>query len=256
MDLREYETLFSLEEKYWWFVGQRCVVEKFLKSMGTSSHHRFLDVGCGTGINLVLLGKYGKAEGLDYADEAVEFCSQRGLKIVQGNAMSLPFADGTFDAVTALGVFYHKAITDDVLAMREAFRVLKPGGKFLQLDPAMMCLWGKHDEAFHGVRRYSRTELKRKFETAGFVVEKCRYINTALFPVVWLVRKLGRFSSKKPESDVQPVNSVVNLILTKWYCFEVWVAWYVPMPFGVNVFAVGRKPVDKKDKKQNFIHKI
>ena len=240
MDLREYQTLYSLEENYWWFVGQRCVVEKFLTSLGASSPH-LLDVGCGTGINLVLLGKYGHAQGVDYAHEAVEFCSQRGLKIVQGNALSLPFKEGMFDAVTALGVFYHKAITDDVVAMKEVYRVLKHGGKFLQLDPAMMCLWGKHDLAFHGVRRYSRKELISKFVFAGFTVERCRYINTAIFPFVWMVRRLGWFSSAKPTSDVQPMNSILNWILTKWYCFEVRLAWYVPLPFGVNVFAVGRK---------------
>ena len=172
MDKQEYETLFNQEEKYWWFIGQRFLVKRFLKKFYSSRNDlSLLDVGCGTGINIMMLKQFGKAEGCDLADEAIEFCQKRGLTIKKSNIMDLQYPDNYFDVVTAFGVFYHKNITNDVKGFQEILRVLKPGGRFMILDPAMKCLFSKHDLAFHGARRYSVPELKKKLSIAGFKVE-------------------------------------------------------------------------------------
>ena len=157
MDTKEYETSFKVEESYWWFVGQNQLVKKFLKQFYADlKNNSFLDVGCGTGITLKILSEYGTAQGIDVADQAVHFCRKRGFKIKKSDVMDIKFADECFDAVTSLGVFYHQGVTDDLNGLKEIYRVLKPGGRILFLDCAMPSLYGKHDLAFHGIRRYAR----------------------------------------------------------------------------------------------------
>ncbi len=245
MDTKEYETSFKVEEKYWWFVGQNQLVEKFLQQFYAENNEKkysFLDVGCGTGITLSTLSKHGKAHGIDIADQAVHFCRKRGFTIKKSDVMDIQFPGQTFDAVTSLGVFYHKGVIDDLKGLEEIYRVLKPGGRIFFLDCAMPCLYGKHDIAFHGVRRYTKKELREKLEKAGFIVERITYYNTLLFPLVYLKRKLEKLSSAPPKSEVsEEINPLINKILTKVYCTELSLLKYMNFPVGVNILAVGRK---------------
>ena len=83
------------------------------------SRPRILDVGCGTGANLVLLSQFGDAEGVDISPDALAFCRARGLENVRlGAAETLPYEDGRFDVVTAFDVVEH--MDDDVAGLRDA----------------------------------------------------------------------------------------------------------------------------------------
>ncbi len=246
MDAKEYETSFKLEEKYWWFVGQNQLVKKFLQQFYPEHKKKkfsFLDVGCGTGITLSIFSQYGKAQGIDIADQAVHFCRKRGFTITKSDVMDINFADNSFDAVTSLGVFYHNGVTDDLKGFQEIYRVLKPGGRIFFLDCAMPSLYGKHDIAFHGIRRYTKKELQEKLEKAGFEIERITYYNTLLFPIVYLKRKLEKLSSAPPKSEVSAeINPILNKLLTKMYCAELSLLKYMNFPVGVNVLAVAKKP--------------
>ena len=91
-----------------------------------------LDVGCGSGRFSEVIAKWGgRVVSLDYSvaiDEAKKNLNNLGLNadFVQGDALSLPFPDNTFDAVFSIGVLQHTA--DPLLALREMCRVLRPGG--------------------------------------------------------------------------------------------------------------------------------
>ena len=98
---------------------------------------------------------------------AVAFCHQRGrneVALVPPGA-PLPFADDAFDLVTTLDVIEH--IDDDVAALRELRRVLRPGGRLLVAVPAFMFLWGKQDEVSHHRRRYTAASLARRARRRG-----------------------------------------------------------------------------------------
>jgi SAM-dependent methyltransferase len=238
-----YETFYNIEDKYWWFIGQRYIVENSLKKYyKPNKNTKILDVGCGAGINLQMYSKWGDSCGFDISEEAIKFCEKRGLKVKKSDVMNINYPSNKFDIVSSLGVFYHKGVKDDIRGFRELYRILKPSGRLIFLDCAMMSLMGKHDVVFHTIRRYSRKELKSKLEDAGFEIEKITYINFFIFPLVYIKRKLEYFSNKPPKSEVdEKINPLVNKILTKFYKFELFLTKYISYPFGVNIFAVARK---------------
>lgn len=99
-----------------------------------------LDVGSGRGGGASYIHRYlgpKSTTGMDLAESAVEFCRKvyeetAGLSYQQGNAMEMPFEDGTFDAVT--NVESSHCYPDKAKFFAEVLRVLKPGGNFLYTD--------------------------------------------------------------------------------------------------------------------------
>ena len=65
MDKKIYNILYKTEEKYWWFAGQRLLLRQFLERYYDSRKGlKLLDIGCGTGLNLGVLAKFGIAYGM------------------------------------------------------------------------------------------------------------------------------------------------------------------------------------------------
>lgn len=105
---------------------------------------RALDVCTGTGeLALILarqVGPSGHVTGLDLTPEMLELArakvEREGLQdvvsLVEGNALALPYADGSFDAAT-MG-FALRNVSDIPGAIREMARVVKPGGRVLNLE--------------------------------------------------------------------------------------------------------------------------
>jgi len=104
-----------------------------------------LDVGCGTGVNLNFLQKYGNILGIDFSKEAKKFCKMRRYKIVQANAEKLPLKENTIGLITVLDFLEH---LDDKMAISEFYRVLKPEGYLILTVPAFSFLWSKHVSHF------------------------------------------------------------------------------------------------------------
>lgn len=86
-----------------------------------------LDVGCSAGYVLAAAKSLGLEEmGLDYASFPVEMCRERGFRAEQGTLTKMPFADGSFDIVTAKHTLEH--VESPMEGLREIHRVLRPGG--------------------------------------------------------------------------------------------------------------------------------
>jgi SAM-dependent methyltransferase len=91
----------------------------------------WLDVGCGKG-ELLRFGSaaFGRAVGCDPSLEMLRECG--GLTVEhQPEAARLPFADASFDVVTAACVYHHLSRQDQHALACEARRVLRPGGVFV-----------------------------------------------------------------------------------------------------------------------------
>jgi SAM-dependent methyltransferase len=237
-----YPILFRVEQSHWWHIGRRKIIASFVADICrhvTDRRPRILDVGCGTGANLLMLSEYGDAEGVDVSEDALAFCHERGLEQVKlGAAEALPYDDGTFDLVTALDVVEH--LDDDLAGLREMRRVLRPGGRVLLFVPTFMFLWGLQDDVSHHRRRYRMPELQRVLEQAGFEVERTTYANITFFMPILAMRKLMRLTGIKAETEnninVPALNGVLGSILGA----ESAILKYVNIPFGVSGLCVGR----------------
>jgi len=238
-----YPIMFRVEQSHWWYTGRRKILTDFVADICrrvTDRRPRILDVGCGTGANLLMLSQFGDAEGVDISEDALAFCRERGLANVKlGAAEKLPYDDGTFDLVTALDVVEH--LDDDLSGLSEMRRVLRPGGRVLLFVPTFMFLWGVQDDVSNHRRRYRLPELRRVLEQAGFEVERTTYANITFFLPILLVRKLMRATGIKAESENNITVSSLNGVLGRILGAESWMLKRVNIPFGVSGLCVARK---------------
>jgi SAM-dependent methyltransferase len=243
MERYTYQILHRTEESHWWFVGRRRLILDQIARRHEGRHDvRALDLGCGTGIFLESLARYGEAVGLDSSPDALAFCRERGLtRLVRGDGALIPFGDESFDLVTANDLIEH--IEDDAAALREVHRVLKRGGRAFIFAPAFDFLWSLQDEISHHRRRYTRARLARIIEGAGFEIERITYANTLLFPVVYMGRQalkaLRLFKDVRTENDLHPGWS--NGMLKAIFGLEALLLRRTDLPFGVSILAVCRR---------------
>ncbi len=244
MERAEYTKTFQLEDGHWWFVGKRRLAARLLhKFVPLDGAAPILDVGCGTGGMTAFLSDYGRVSGVDLSPVALSFCRQRGLSpCCRSSALRLPFADDSFALVTAFDVLYH--LGDDEAALRELWRVCRPGGNVLLTDPAFGCLRGPHDRAYGTRQRYTVGQMRRKLEAAGFRVQKASYANAFLFPVVFAVRWWKRTFPPAADrrSDLRPLPRWLNRVLAAIYGLEARLIPKVNLPVGSSVVCVASKP--------------
>lgn len=237
-----YPIMFRIEQSHWWYTGRRKILANFVEEICrrvTDRRPRILDVGCGTGANLLMLSDYGDAEGVDISKDALAFCRERGLdKVKLGAGEELPYDDGTFDLVTAFDVVEH--MDDDLAGLREMRRVLRPGGRVLLFVPTFMFLWGVQDDVSNHRRRYRLPELRGVLEKAGFEIERTTYANITFFLPILFVRKLMRVMGIKAETENNINVSALNGVLGSMLGAESVVLKYMDIPFGVSGLCVAR----------------
>ena len=180
---------------------------------GVQSGDLVLDAGAGFGRHAFETARRGaRVVALDYASdevvgtrntfaamvEAGEIPADRYVAVLRGDATRLPFDDAVFDRVVTSEVLEH--IQDDVAAIRELARVLKPGGVLAATVPAALpekINWMLSDE-YHApkavgghVRIYSATELRAKLTAAGLDVFARHRAHALHSPYWWLKCAVG-----------------------------------------------------------------
>lgn len=244
MNPEEYRVMAELEGVQWWYAGMRriarALLEPLLPEAGSRSR-RILDAGCGTGWNLQALSVFGETHGVDLSPLAASATRRRGGRVSLGNLLSLPYGSASFDVVTSFDVIYHAWVVDDVQAVRELARVLKPGGVLLLKAPALKILWGAHDEAVLSRHRYTRSEMEALVEAAGLTLVRSSYANSLLFPVLLTRRYLDR-ALNRHGSDVALLPPLLEKAFGTLLSIEAALLGWINLPIGASVFAVARKP--------------
>jgi SAM-dependent methyltransferase len=242
-----YEDIYNAELTHWWFCGRLHIVTSLLRRFAPKSRPlRVADVGCGMGASLEALGEFGWVAGLDYSATALGFSRQRGfLRLLAAALPSLPFPDAEFDIVCALDVIEH--IDDDAAAVRELWRVCKPGGLLVVTVPAYEWLWSEHDDINEHKRRYTRPLLRKRLTLPGSELVRLSYMNTLFAPPAMLFRLLRNLGGKKKsaasdmKSDVFPLPRPLNAIFKFLFSSEnIWLR-YAPLPFGISLICILRK---------------
>ena len=147
-----------------------------------------LDLGCGDGqLTLRLSAGGARVEGVDASPHMVESARQRGVAAGLAVAESLPFADGTFDAVFSNAVLHWVRGQDEMMA--EVHRVLRPGGRFVAelgghgnvaaIHGGLMAVLERHGfgDLEKDVNYYPTPEAYReRLERAAFRIERMELI--------------------------------------------------------------------------------
>lgn len=168
-------------------IRDRVLLKAYLKKRDVVA-----DLGCGKGFLTLeaarLVGEEGRVTGIDTSREALEKARgeavARGLsnlELVQADLNSLPLEAESVDVVLARSVFAY--LTDRREAFREAWRILRPGGRISLFEPVMgdetyQLDWGEAEAAYrkmklvlqlhHPAFRYSIMDLREDLEAVGF----------------------------------------------------------------------------------------
>jgi ubiquinone/menaquinone biosynthesis C-methylase UbiE len=232
------------ERDHFWFRGFRRFVEPLLAGAASGRRLRILDCGCGTGNNLTMLRRYGPAYGIDLTWAGLQYARERGdRQVARATVARLPFADAQFSLVTSFDVLYALPDDDERRAIAEMFRVLEPGGKAIVNVAALDVLRGNHSVLANELRRYSRRDLTRRLEAAGFRVIRCTYTNFSILPMVAATRLTQRLSGHEESHDeIRVPAAPVNAALSGLLAVEAALLRVVNMPLGSSLLAVAEKP--------------
>lgn len=243
MEIEEYRRLREHEERYWWHVGRRALLEALLRwGVPPDPARPALDVGCGTGANFALLAPYGRFYGSEISLEACGNGATRPSRpVLLARGEALPFADASLGLVTMFDVLEHVAAEDVFLT--EVRRVLRPGGLLLLSVPAYKFLWSEHDVSLHHQRRYVRGSLLASLQRNAFRPVRVTHAMASIFLPVAAVRWWGRLfpSRSGAHSSYVPTPGALGSLLTGALKLEA--AWLgrADLPFGTSVLALASK---------------
>jgi SAM-dependent methyltransferase len=195
--------------------------------LGVSRGEKLLDLGCGFGRHAFQAVRLGaRVVAVDAAnDEVTQVRNTIGAMVdagevekdeeagaVQGNALRLPFGDGSFDRVIASEVLEH--IPDDTGAMAELSRVLRPGGTMAVTVPRYgpeMVNWALsheyHDVPGGHVRIYRRSILLERLKGVGLRPLGSHHAHALHSPYWWVRCLVG------PKRDDHPVVKAYHRLL-------------------------------------------
>jgi ubiquinone/menaquinone biosynthesis C-methylase UbiE len=249
MNPEEYSNLARVEQHHWFYAGKREIVRFWINRFHSlRPEHQLADCGAGTGIFAGEMQSVCRVVAVDDFDESFKLLEARlgSEGVRRGSCTALPLEDASVDVLTALDVIEH--VRDDRAAVREFLRVLRPGGLAVITVPALMALWSDWDVALHHQRRYHARALRETIP-APFEILHLNYINVAVLPVVWLIRKfrslkqrLGFKTTARSEDALPPawLNRFLRWMFVRLACQKT-----VKFPAGVGLIVVLRKPMTR-----------
>ncbi len=234
----------SIERPEYWWYRARSELLRVALAEHVGQARRTLDVGSADGPSVGWLRGRGDTQvSLDM--------DPRGLRPpfgVCGSLLQLPFADASFEVVSAFDVVEHCDPEDAAVA--ELWRVLEPGGRLLMSVPAYQWAWSDHDVANGHYRRYTRPRAVAALERQGFEVRRASYAFAGVFPFFaaerLLRRAVGAVRGRRQEAadvvTVPDVSPTVERLLMGLTRLDERVLRRHDLPFGSSVVLAAVKP--------------
>ena len=158
-----------------------------------------------------------------------------------------PLPDNSVDIAILLNVLEH--IEDDALAVRQLFRMLKPGGMTIIEVPAGPELFDIYDELLMHYRRYRLPGLRRLFLDAGFSIVQQSHLGFFLYPGFFVVKQLRR--KKRSDIHEEEIPALVsrninqtgdNPVFHALMEIELAIGKVISYPFGIRCLLTVQKP--------------
>ena len=256
MEDQAYKSMSRQEGSNWYYLARLSIIGSLLKKhvVQSSEPLRIVDVGCGTGHSTIEIAKFGHMIGLEPSSVALTLLKEKfpELDVRQGvvdDIVSVVGADA-HDLVTALGVLYHRDVSDPSSAVRNIAKVLRSGGWFLWNECIYPQLWREHDDFVHCGRRFYPREMHAILEGNGFDVIHSSNLLAWGTPIALALslcyrirtRVFRRGLASKRHTDDRPLPDMLNRLLMQLTDLE----WRlgessVRLPFGVSRIILARK---------------
>jgi len=233
------------QENHWWFKARRKIIHTILKKKISSKNTTILEIGCGTGSNLLMLREFGHVSAMEMDKFALDHASKiTGIDVKTGWLPdNIPF-QGKFDLICMFDVLEH--IKDDTLALIKTRKMLNPNGILILTVPSHSWLYGTHDKIHHHYRRYSTKALKKILNISKIKILKTSHLNFFLFPALVLARIADAFYEQKKTIGYKTPRKLLNTLLYKIFVFERYLIAKINVPFGGSVIVLA-KPYNPSD---------
>ncbi|MFH0703166.1 MAG: class I SAM-dependent methyltransferase [bacterium] len=154
-------------------------VDMFIKFLG-NDNRKILEIGCGTGLFTEEIAKTNnKLTSIDISSELIELAKQRVCSVnvifMLENAYNTNFIEDSFDFIIGSSVLHHLDID---LALKEFYRLLKPGGKIMFTEPNMLNPQISLQKNINFIKKitgdspdetaFFKKDIKKKFVLYGF----------------------------------------------------------------------------------------
>lgn len=222
------KTLESMSQAVWY---NRWTLEKFAGLIKGD----ILEIGCGIGNFTKSLTKYGKVTAIDINNDYIE----QAKKKVAGKARigfgdiekgKYFFKSSDFDTIVCINVLEH--IKDDMVALKNMHRLLKPNGTLILHVPAHPFLYGSIDASIGHFRRYEIKKLINNLQISGFEIDIAKRLNF-IGAVGWFI--VGKFFKDKEvkETKISIFNFISPIFLSLENFFE--------PPIGTSILVIASK---------------
>ncbi len=241
-----YKEMFLVENDHWWYRGLHDLVLHLLIRLFPQRPLKIFDAGCGTGRLISLLKETGHdVGGLDYSDEALEFCIQRGLdNVVKGDLNEWQPDINRYDLITCFDVLCHEWVRDDVAILRAMASGLKEDGLLFLNEPAFPILSRGHDQVVMIRERYTKKSFRKVLAAAGLQPVIMSYRIPLAFLALFVLRgyeKLKGVSTVRSDIAVIPPNAINRSLLRMLQFENRLIGLGFSFPFGSSLFTVAKK---------------
>lgn len=240
---RQQNELYAQEDASWWFQYRGRLLLRWAEKYFMKDKSIY-DIGGGNGYTTKLLQDNGwDSILLEPSSKACKNAKERGIKKVINAGIDNTNALREITNMCCLDVLEH--IEDDNCFLVKINEMLCVNGTLIITVPAFMSLWSKDDKDAGHFRRYRKSEICNKMESAGFEVIYCSYFFSFLYLAIFMARRLpGKKLQKKQKGKMDLLvieNKIVSFLLTRFLNLEY--SWLNRLTccFGSSLICIAKK---------------
>lgn len=224
MDLKELESGVD-PKKHWYYQSKKVPLFRYFEKLVKANRKKWTVVDFGSGSGFFAYELYEQypqhIEKVLLID--IGYSPEELATTAKANVQKLHFIPEGLNNSIVIMMDVLEHIEDDYAILQEIKSKLGKNAHYFITVPAFQSVWSSHDVFLGHYRRYTIPMLEKLLESVSARIESRYYIYAAIFPAVWLLRRLKRTEANMaaPESsDMSPLPAPLNFLLKQYHIFE------------------------------------